>query len=406
MAAHLGGASAEPPDAGCDSAGESEEGAEEPLSWLDATQFADAEQYEGIDCILDPGELIRRIEGHTEAVLRALVGGGPVCLDAVSRQAGNAGSGAAGSVRLRSGVTRRSALSAATASSFAKLFRVLAFVHSLVRGGKMATQREIYYCLIQHFAHQRELNSTILEAVGLLRCSRFAMNVTASGRGFVAGNMQWNETGEPGRWVDCSSVGIQGANIPGYFPPTLQLRSTARHIIVVEKDSVFQRLCEARVWLDLPCIVITACGYPDLNTRVLIWRLAEEFGLPVLGVVDYNPFGVSILMTYKYGSRSMGLEAYRYAIDLKWLGLHAADVTAHEGPALSARDRRLLSTLQSSSALRREAQWARELGLMRAANRKVELQAVCAPAGPDHPEGGVQRAAAYIKSKVLARQYI
>jgi meiotic recombination protein SPO11 len=47
--------------------------------------------------------------------------------------------------------------------------------------------------------------------------------------------------------------------------------------------------------------------------------------LPVIGLVDWNPAGVSILVTYKLGNRRMGLEAAEYAVPrLAWLGVLAA----------------------------------------------------------------------------------
>jgi meiotic recombination protein SPO11 len=36
-------------------------------------------------------------------------------------------------------------------------------------------------------------------------------------------------------------------------------------------------------------------------------------GVPLLGLVDWNPSGVAILCTYKYGNQRMGLEAGRWA---------------------------------------------------------------------------------------------
>jgi hypothetical protein len=46
--------------------------------------------------------------------------------------------------------------------------------------------------------------------------------------------------------------------------------------------------------------------------------------LPILGLVDWNPSGVSILATYKLGNRRMGLEAAEYAVPrLAWLGVLA-----------------------------------------------------------------------------------
>ncbi len=55
--------------------------------------------------------------------------------------------------------------------------------------------------------------------------------------------------------------------------------------------------------------MVTAKGVPDVATRAFACRLARAFPslLPV-GLVDYNPAGVVILMTYKYGSDRMAVE--------------------------------------------------------------------------------------------------
>lgn len=38
---------------------------------------------------------------------------------------------------------------------------------------------------------------------------------------------------------------------------------------------------------------------------------AQYPDMTVLGLVDYNPHGVMILRTYKFGSHRMGLESHR-----------------------------------------------------------------------------------------------
>jgi hypothetical protein len=40
----------------------------------------------------------------------------------------------------------------------------------------------------------------------------------------------------------------------------------------------------------------------------------QQQGLPVLGLVDWNPGGVGILLAYKYGCAAMGLESARYVL--------------------------------------------------------------------------------------------
>lgn len=41
-------------------------------------------------------------------------------------------------------------------------------------------------------------------------------------------------------------------------------------------------------------------GFPDIATRALVARVASALPhVPVLGICDYNPFGVALLQTYK-----------------------------------------------------------------------------------------------------------
>ena len=117
---------------------------------------------------------------------------------------------------------------------------------------------------------------------------------------------------------------------PDQIPGTIEgvtFRSLgARCLLVVEKDAVFTYLCGQRVWDTLPCIVLTGCGYPPLSVRAVARSLASLLSLPVLGLFDYNPHGARILLTYKFGSTRMGLEAHAYAVDIKWLGVHYDDI--------------------------------------------------------------------------------
>jgi hypothetical protein len=49
-------------------------------------------------------------------------------------------------------------------------------------------------------------------------------------------------------------------------------------------------------------------GYASLSSQ---WQQQQQQSLPVLGLVDWNPGGVSILLAYKYGAAALGLESAR-----------------------------------------------------------------------------------------------
>tara|TARA_B110000971_G_C19874322_1_gene437722 strand:+ start:364 stop:672 length:309 start_codon:yes stop_codon:yes gene_type:complete len=48
----------------------------------------------------------------------------------------------------------------------------------------------------------------------------------------------------------------------------------------------------------------------------------------VFGLCDCNPFGLSILLTYRRASSKFGADPTRYSVDIKWLGFRPSQVPA------------------------------------------------------------------------------
>nr|CAB3482208.1 unnamed protein product [Digitaria exilis] len=180
----------------------------------------------------------------------------------------------------------------------------------------------------------------------------------------------------------------------------LNLSSDARYIIVVEKDAIFQRLAEDRLYNQLPCILITAKGYPDIATRFILHRLSQTFpNMPIFTLVDWNPAGLAILCTYKYGSISMGLESYRYACNVKWLGLRGDDlqlIPQNAFQELKPRDLQIAKSLMSSKFLQ-ESHRA-ELTKMVDTGKRAEIEALYS--------SGFDFLGKYITRKIVQGDYI
>lgn len=71
-------------------------------------------------------------------------------------------------------------------------------------------------------------------------------------------------------------------------------------------------------------------GYPDVATRQLVATLAACLPrrIPILGLVDGDPYGLDILSVYKYGSRAMEHEEGKLAAPrVKYLGVFASELT-------------------------------------------------------------------------------
>jgi meiotic recombination protein SPO11 len=271
----------------------------------------------------------------------------------------------------------------ASTRQFTKTWQVLAFIYQLLQEKKMVTQREAYYSLVKHFKNQAEFNRSLQNVIGLIGCTRSSLGICASSSGGVAGLLLWKDP--DGEWEDCST-GCAGKRVPGQLEGvSFKLIGKIRYIIVVEKDAVFMCLCNQRIWETVPCILITGCGYPSLSVRGLLRQLKEQFDLPVFGVFDYNPHGVRILQTYKYGSTSMGTESHAYTVNIQWLGIHHDDLFQEDGTPLvpegslqpwAVSDEGVWKGLKSSAKHIGCPHYDREIDLMGERKLKAEIEAI------------------------------
>ena len=113
--------------------------------------------------------------------------------------------------------------------------------------------------------------------------------------------------------------------------------------------------------------------------------MATDLNLPVLGLFDYNPHGVRILLTYKFGSTRMGLESHAYAVDIKWLGLHHGDIFGEDNSCLveasalqswSESDRRVFGGVAAEVRGLGSPHYSREVQLMAGRRVKAEIEAL------------------------------
>ncbi|KAH7842017.1 hypothetical protein Vadar_000535 [Vaccinium darrowii] len=64
-----------------------------------------------------------------------------------------------------------------------------------------------------------------------------------------------------------------------------------------------------------------------MASQQFLWRLRYELKLPVLCLVDCDPYGIRIMATYKYGAKNMAANNYKIVIrDMKWLGILPNDL--------------------------------------------------------------------------------
>nr|XP_027080749.1 meiotic recombination protein SPO11-2 isoform X2 [Coffea arabica] len=169
----------------------------------------------------------------------------------------------------------------------------------------------------------------------------------------------------------------------------------------VFQHAIFQRLAEDCVFNQIPSILITAKGYPDIATRFFLHRMSRAFPeMPILGLVDWNPAGLAILCTYKFGSIGMGLEAYRYACNVKWLGMRMDDISQLVPEEslinLKPKDLQIAKSLLSSDVL--QDSYKEELATMVESGRRAEIEALYFH--------GYEFLGKYLATKIVQANYI
>jgi meiotic recombination protein SPO11 len=229
--------------------------------------------------------------------------------------------------------------------------------------------------LKSQFADQVQLNRVVRDVAASFRVPRHCLNVLADPRGFVAGRVAF-QAGERA-WVDCLASAT--VEIPSdSMAVSLQFVTDAKFVLVIEKEDVFARLAASRFYDRVPSIIVTGRGIPDLATRAFVRCLVDQMAIPVLGLVDCDVGGLSVLSCFARGSAAFGMESYKFVIaNLLWLGLRPSQISDLRVPSdtrlpLTASDCKVLSKFIKDRSFTDEA--TTEMKVMLRSGSKYELE--------------------------------
>jgi meiotic recombination protein SPO11 len=150
----------------------------------------------------------------------------------------------------------------------------------------------------------------------------------------------------------------------------------------VEKEAAYMRMAEDRFYHRYPCIIITAKGQPDVATRMFLARVTSELKIPVLGLVDSDPYGLKILSVYMSGSKNMSYDSASLTTpDIKWLGLRPSDLNKFDLPEqcrldMTENDIKTGKELLKEDFIQKNPEWMKELEIMVKTKKKAEIQAL------------------------------
>eukprot|EP00927_Polykrikos_kofoidii_P023243 TRINITY_DN21473_c0_g1_i1.p1 TRINITY_DN21473_c0_g1~~TRINITY_DN21473_c0_g1_i1.p1 ORF type:complete len:433 (+),score=72.53 TRINITY_DN21473_c0_g1_i1:80-1300(+) len=193
---------------------------------------------------------------------------------------------------------------------------ILDSVHALLVSGRHATPRELFYTHVALFTRQQQCDDMLKRLCVALEVPRHYLHVVGTAKGLVRGHLRIYEPnvavfdsvgrGESTRgvWIDgMDPLQPRGHTIAPICAHIVQVETVARTVLVIEKETIFQRLLDEGVLEQhRPIIVVTARGNPDVPSRYFLRRLHQDCASPrVLLLVDADAFGLSIAFTYAFG---------------------------------------------------------------------------------------------------------
>ena len=262
-------------------------------------------------------------------------------------------------------------------------------IKELIEAGKTSSLRGVFYKAKHTVAGTRENtfdtqdeSDPILEDLEVsLGALREELHIFAENRGGLIGNITIVDKGDE---IDCRRLGSSGLQIPSIVEPdVIQFKKCeAKFVLHVEKGTVWNRFNEDRFWEKNNCILTHGGGQPPRGCRRLLQRLNQELKLPIICLLDCDPWGHYIYSVIKQGSISLAFESSRLAIpEAKFLGIRAKDYTECDlGDAvkidLTENDIKRAKEIAAYPWFTDHRGWQKEIDLMLGNGFKMEVEAM------------------------------
>ncbi|KAL4471117.1 hypothetical protein ABPG72_006498 [Tetrahymena utriculariae] len=188
------------------------------------------------------------------------------------------------------------------------------------------SKREIFYTNVELFdRNQQNLEKIIQILQNQLRVPRNCLNIIASAKGLVTGNIQF-QVSTQAEFIDLSKNFGEVRQIQPK-EEILWIQTNSVFVLVVEKETVFQKIiAEKDEQLLKNCVMITGKGYGDYSTKQYIKMLtANNPNSPIFYLGDFDPFGLDILFNYTFGSENSVYQQDNLP-NIHYLGLSSFDI--------------------------------------------------------------------------------
>src|ERR1051325_5359697 len=227
----------------------------------------------------------------------------------------------AGILQMGSGTSERELFNLNQAKQFMQTMLHASTIKDLIDAEKSSSLRGVFYKAKHTVAGTKENtfdtqdeSDPILEDLEVaLGALREELHIFADNRGAMVGNVTIMDKGDE---INARKQGSGGWGIPSIVEPdAIQFgKCEAKFVLHVEKGTVWNRFNEDRFWEKHNCVLTHGAGQPPRGCRRLLQRLNQELKLPVICLLDCDPWGHYIYSVIKQGSISLALECSRLAI--------------------------------------------------------------------------------------------
>ncbi|GAB0094444.1 meiotic recombination protein SPO11 [Sergentomyia squamirostris] len=259
---------------------------------------------------------------------------------------------------------------------FTLIMLLLSEVYKMLKANRICTKREIYYRNVKMVKNMGNLDNGIRDLCLLLDAASWEFGIISAAKGLVCGPLKIITNSQD--VIDCSAI-FEGAVLPHNFMSIKHFETNAKFVLVVEKNTVFERLLKDDIFsrMGVPFILVTGKGCPDTGTRVFLKKIWRELKIPIYALVDADPAGIDIMFTYRHGSLAQCQQADSLAVpEIKWIGVHPSDLLNLKLPTLKMTPndfRKIQLILNRSYVTGRVAQ---ELRILQEGGVKGEIESL------------------------------
>jgi DNA topoisomerase-6 subunit A len=330
------------------------------------------------------------LQSLADAVVKSALSGREPKFDVPTRAASNTRwNKSRGILQMGPAVSSRELFNLGQARNFMQTLLHGQGIQALIAEGKTSSLRGMFYKGLhtiqgtkeKTFDDQTESDKVLEDLEVTLGALREELHVFAKKRGTMVGNITVIDSGDE---INCRRMGSGGYAIPSICEPeVIQFKDVgADFILHVEKDTVWQRFNEDRFWETHNCILTEGSGQPTRGVRRMLHRLHKEHGLPVICLLDCDPWGHYIYSVIKQGSISLAFESERLAIpEAKFLGIRAKDyqqcgLSDDVQIALNDKDIARARQIKEYPWFADNRAWQREIDKMLANGFKMEVESL------------------------------